>query len=323
MELPDFIRECLHKAPAMFGHVQASIATFQPILDRNEMPFFTDYTEHGMRHNEDIIKTSLDLMTKEAKGIFSPADATILVLSVLLHDCAMHISVDGFLSLKKDNSRWKPLKYFNDKPWDTLWDEFMANAMRYDGRTLISLFGDTEPVARPPDNPQNMTKKHRLLIGEFLRKHHARLAHEIAIYGFPGPEGQSLDLLPGLEQEWRDLAGVTARSHGVAIRDCLEFFKNKYHIRDFRGAHTVFVMALLRLADYCQIQAQRAPRELIEIKNIRSPISETEWHTHQCIRNITPADDDPEAVYVDAAPAEVATYLRVKNWLVGIQNELD
>jgi hypothetical protein len=54
----------------------------------------------------------------------------------------------------------------------------------------------------------------RVLIGEFIRRHHARLAHEIALVGVPGPTGNAIQL-NALPPDLADLAGLIARSHGL------------------------------------------------------------------------------------------------------------
>jgi molecular chaperone HtpG len=76
-------------------------------------------------------------------------------------------------------------------------------------------------------------------------------------------------------------------------------------------------------ADYLQIQPTRAPSEVLEVRKIRSPISQSEWKVHASVRNITRAADDPEALFIDAAPQDVITFLGITNWLAGLQRELD
>src|SRR5690606_31358043 len=52
-------------------------------------------------------------------------------------------------------------------------------------------------------------------------------------------------------------------------------------------------------------------------------ISQIEWRAHAAIRNITDTHQDPECIQVQAMPENVEAYLRVKDWLTGIQHELD
>jgi molecular chaperone HtpG len=85
----------------------------------------------------------------------------------------------------------------------------------------------------------------------------------------------------------------------------------------------VFLMTLVRIADYLQIQAKRAPTEVLEVRKLISPISQGEWKVHASVRNITTAVDDPEAIYIDGHPGEIQQFLRLRDWLDGIQGELD
>ena len=77
----------------------------------------------------------------------TPADAAMLILACLLHDIGMHLSQAGFLTLVK--GEWQlPLPEFHDKPWPALWEEFLGEASRFDGRKLTALLGDSDPVNR-------------------------------------------------------------------------------------------------------------------------------------------------------------------------------
>jgi molecular chaperone HtpG len=58
-----------------------------------------------------------------------------------------------------------------------MWAEFLSQAARFDGRKLTELFGNSEPIHRPSPDPAKWELRDRLLIGEFIRRHHARLAH--------------------------------------------------------------------------------------------------------------------------------------------------
>ncbi len=45
--------------------------------------------------------------------------------------------------------------------------------------------------------------------------------------------------------------------------------------------------------------------------------------SNNAIEDIRHTHDDREALFIDAIPPHVATFFRVKAWLVGIQHELD
>jgi hypothetical protein len=122
------------------------------------------------------------------------------------------------------------------------------------------------------------------LAGEFIRRHHARLAHEIAIYGFPGLEiGGGEGRFPAMGKEaghplmhLADLIGLTARSHGASLRVCKSYLESSPLYSGTprpMGTAVLYPMALLRVADYLQIDRQRAPAVLLRLRNPQSPVS--------------------------------------------------
>jgi hypothetical protein len=82
-------------------------------------------------------------------------------------------------------------------------------------------------------------------------------------------------------------------------------------------------MVLLRISDYLQVEADRAPRQLLQVKRLWSPFSLGKWREHQAVRDIRTTHEDPEAIFVDALPLDVDRYLALKELLSGIQKELD
>jgi len=207
----------------------------------------------------------------------------------------------------------KTIDGFVDVEWHALWIDFLGEASRFDSRRLLGIFGETEPAHNPGFDPRNWTSRDKLLIGEFLRRNHARLAHEIALWGVPGPTTKPLGL-KSVPTDIADLSGLVARSHGQPIRSCLGYLK-KYDIRNYKQVHAVFLMSVVRIADYLQVQAERAPQQMLQVRQLRSPISQGEWRGHAAVRDIRNTHDDPEAIFVDAEPKDVKTYLRLRRLL--------
>jgi hypothetical protein len=235
----------------------------------------------------------------------------------------MHLTEDGFIALIDPKLEWVTVGYFGDKPWFILWQEFLSEASRFDGRKLTQLFGNTDPIHPPPLDPQKMTERDRILIGEFIRRHHATLAHQIALNGVPGPTRKRIQLKE-TEPDLADLAGLIARSHGLPVRATLPYLSERYDDpRAHQGIHSVFLMALLRVSDYFQIESERAPEQFLRVRRLRSPVSQREWTAHNAIEDIRHTHEDPESVFIRVAPDSILTLLRVKEWLAGIQLELD
>lgn len=322
MKIPARFAAALAKDQGLNGLVLKALSLVEPWASDNKTVFFPEYTDHSLKHLEEVLLTAEGLILDEAWLHITPEDAAITILAIMLHDCALHLSEDGFYALISGRYQPDQGRYVQEEvPWALLWENFVAEAKRFDQRRLYSLFGEGVPIGPIPEKKLELTYKHRLLIGEFLRRHHARLAHEIALSGIPGPENP-LFLTDGSHRDLIDLAGFVARSHNLGLReavDCLEPQKRRVHL----NCKVPFVMATLRIADYLQIHAARAPGELLQLRTLTSPVSRGEWKKHSSVREINQAHDDPEAIFVDADPESAKTFLAMKRLLGDIQFELD
>lgn len=325
MQIPQRLAYILERDQELDGAVKLSIAQLQPWIDNSNLPFFPEYTKHDIGHIEAVLRTAVSLIRDEAWEATTPSDAGTLILAVLLHDCAMHLLEDGFISLLESGRSEQCIPGMGDKPWNVLWEDFCGEASRFDGRTLMRLFGETQPIRRPPLDPKLMTMKDRLLIGEFVRRHHPRLAQEIAMFGVPtlGDRPLAFQGLADTKEYIARLAGLIARSHGADVRSFLPCLRDHFDIRQYKGVHAVFLMTLLRVADYVQIDAERAPAQVLQVKRLTSPVSQGEWKAHHAIRDIRHTHEDPEALFIDALPEDAQTFFRVQSWVEGIQQELD
>jgi len=219
MQIPQRLPYILERDQELDGAVKLSIAQLEPWINNSNLPFFPEYTKHDLGHIEAVLRTAVSLIRDEAWEAITPADAAVVTLSVLLHDCAMHLLEEGFISLLKPGRSEQCIPGMGDKPWSLLWEDFCGEASRFDGRTLIRLFGEAVPVRRPPMDPKLMTMKDRLLIGEFVRRHHPRLAQEIALFGVPtlGERPLAFQGLSESKEFIAKLAGMIARSHGADV----------------------------------------------------------------------------------------------------------
>lgn len=320
--IPLQLNDLLEQNDRLNGSIHSVLALVVPWFEDNKLVFFPEYTDHGPKHISEVLTTAEALITDNAWGILNPEDAATLILGIILHDCAMHLSEDGFIHLITEERRYNTA--LKDRPWRQLWREFLAEATRFDHRKLNSLFGNEEPVAEPPLDSSQMTKRDRLLIGEFLRRHHPRLAHEIALTGIPGPKAQNLSL-GEIPESIKELGGLTARSHGLDLRRCVDYLnaKTKWGARRTMGVHITYLMTLVRISDYLQIHRERAPQEILQIRSLKSPVSRGEWDAHAAIIDIHQETDDPEALWIETAPQSVKTYLKLKELFSDIQKELD
>lgn len=327
--IPEIIEHRLATERNLRAAVDGTIADFDAWLDDSKLPFFTDYTDHGAKHLSQVLTTAIGLMTPCAKDLFTTGDAAVLVLAVLLHDSAMHLSESGFYELIKGKAAdWK-IPEFDKITWPDLWDEFLFSARRWDDQKLVQVFGSHRPgeqeitVRDPFENYTNLAAHDRKLIGEFIRTYHSRMAHEFAVFGVPAPHAKMIRVSDRLNSDLCDIVGLVARSHGLPVRACIDVLISKYHKREYKGVHAAFLMCLLRVSDYLQVQPERANSIAFRYRHIASPVSQQEWKTHNAVVNITQTGDDPESIEIQARPEDVRTYLRLREWLAGIQSELD
>jgi molecular chaperone HtpG len=318
---PSLYRSLLHDS-TFAGESLAAAGKFEDWFENSGTPFFKNFTDHSFWHSIDVFRTAAEITSDEAYHIISCEDLNVLFLSCLAHDAGLHITEDMFSRLVDRSNDKVLIGSFDEIPWPTLWDEFLNEAKRFDQKRLMKIFGDVEPVREPPKDVLSITDRDRLLIGEFLRRHHTRLAHEIAVAGIPAGKSRLMPLL-AIDPAFRDIVGLVARSHGQSLRSTFQYIGSQYHIRDFQKIHIIYLMVLLRIGDLLQIQSARAPEIFNMIHKISSPFSENEWRVHQSIGNITTSIPDPEAIFVSAKPPSIRAFLRVNDWLKELQSELD
>lgn len=323
------------------GHaVRLSLQDFEQWIEGSTrgLFFFPEYTDHGPRHISAVLGAAETLIRPGAWKYLTSEDAAVLVLATLLHDCAMHLTADGFLDLigAKDKPITPLVRSLDEKTWPELFDQFYLEARRWDQRKLHSLLGDQDKAVeeeedlatyirhpREKSDPEDWSLRYRKFLGEFVRRYHARLAHEIALSGVPGA-GHNRLRLTHISDTLADLAGLVARSHNMHLRDTFPYLREKYYGRvHCSNSHPIFLMVLLRIADYLEIRADRVNPTHSRIQRLRSPVSQEEWNAHIAVHEVRPDEEDSEAVFVIARPPTAKTFLKIRRLLSGLQTELD
>lgn len=328
MIIPAFFEELLARDRSLQAEVGMWLVHYETCMNFSHVPFFGDYTDHGPEHVSRVLAASDRLISQSARNSLTAADAAVLILAVLLHDAALHISEDGFRTLMHATS-CAAIPEFDQKTWMDLWRDYLAEAMRWDSRRRFDILGWDCAVSEPKHNEEYSAHEKRL-IGEFLRRHHPRIAHEAALQGLPGvnttirPPGSSL------AKHYCQLAGIVARSHGVPLRSTYSYLANIAgvsesgpRLRSYFSVSVEYLMVLLRIADYLEIDYSRAPAAVRHFRSIRSPVSLREWDAHAAIHGIDDLLDDNEAIFIHAKPLDARTYVKLRRLLDSIQSELD
>ena len=330
MDIPHKIKQTLEKDQTLHSKVLESVTNFEPWFKANRLVFFDEYTDHGLDHVQRVMAGAAELIVDDALEVLGPEDFACLMNSILLHDCAMHLSKDGLLRLV-DGNDWNPLPsdFFDeddDVPWPELWYKYSFEVSRFDKQTLEAITGKPDRV-KLPRKVVDLNESHYPLVGEFLRRHHARLAHEIALGGVPGSKETPLNLGGRWKRRQLDLAGLVARSHNLDLREAVDRLGRLGSGRQKPGGvYAPFLMCLVRIADYLEMDDSRAPVQILKVRSLRSPVSQMEWQKHQAVYHISKHEDDPEAIFIDIDPdnlENVKSFLALKAQLAGLQNELD
>src|SRR5687768_17401401 len=91
--IPNKLGQLLDKDKKLHGYVVAQLDRFTPLLKASGTPFFPEYTDHGVDHLSRVLNTAEWLIADEARKALTPHDAACMILAVLLHDLAMHLTV--------------------------------------------------------------------------------------------------------------------------------------------------------------------------------------------------------------------------------------
>ena len=329
LHIPESFLEIMAKNQTLKDSILSSI---KPLLEwielgGNELPFFPEYTDHGIKHISNVLETISTLITENSLGLLTPEDISVLILAVVIHDCAMHIRPDGFLYLINKTSNRPIIQGLDVKEWYHEWEDYYSKSRRWDGKTLYNILGDCdkasldgtcaddvyETIRRPMEmgDPDLWNKRYCKFIGEFIRRHHGRLAHDIALNGVPVPDNSQAINFNVIPDHIRDLSGLIARSHCLNLRDTFPYLESKYYGRvTCRHVHPVYLMVLLRISDYLDIEANRASNVMLNIRRLRSPLSKKEWKMHSSINDVRPDEHDNEALFIVAEPTDSSTFLK-------------
>ena len=304
-------------------------ANIESILAKDP-DFFPDYTLHGVPHLNRVLELASQLISTDTlsekplpdkKDLLTPRDVAFLVCGILLHDMGMYLRPDG---LKKLIKQEKTEDAFGGKPWNQEWSEYVDRTKRLSQEKMRYHFGRVIPVTADCVDHAD-TDDNKRIIGEFLRQHHARLAHEFAIGVLPGSTDTDLFANTIFDEDDRMMIGLLARSHGMAIRDTEEYLKTKFDntVKPY-NLPVFYLMAVLRIADYLDADGQRAPKQLTQQQKISVPLSAEEWTWNQCINAYaTHFDFIPKNYYVSAKPKTSPQYVQLEKWLKSVQTDLD
>jgi len=329
MNIPPRFKSILETNQILYNVVLNTIVKFQPIFDDNKLFFFEEYTDHGIKHIENVLEASEFIISDDSFKSMSAKDVAILVLSIILHDIGMHIEFSTFKSLIDGKYDQYRISALDGSTWKTIWTEYLTEAKRFSSKQKINIFGKDDVSFVEPDlsSKDNLNGYDKKLIGEFIRRHHARFAQEVV---FGGIYGTGLDIInPFCAEELldihRQMIGVLARSHGTNIRDTFDYLKEigSEAWRNPDDVNLIFLMVVLRIADYIQIDRSRTSPYSLKIKSFSSPVSIKEHKSHLAIQSISFNSVDTEKIFIICNPNCSEMLVKLQGLFIDIQKELD
>jgi len=320
--LPPKFRKIITTKTNLSGALDTLIDKFSDWLTTNRTEFFPEYTDHGIDHIQSVINTAENIISDESWEVISPEDIYVLTTSVLLHDCAMHLSREGLWNLiSNDLYNGVLLGFENEEEWSVRWDNFRGEVKRFDEHDYTNFFGEFREVNFPEVGCASLEDNQKIIIGDFVRRYHACIAQVIATYGIPCKEG-AVKVFDSNFNYLNQLSGLIARSHNHPLRDIVDLLGDERK-REHRNTHPTYLMGILRIADYLQLKSDRTPKILFKTVAFCSPISIKEWRKHLSIISTNDFHPDDELLYIEAFPEDASTLVGIKKLLIGLQKELD
>lgn len=320
--LPHRFREVVTNKASISGGLDTLIDTFSDWLTNNKTEFFPEYTDHGIDHIQSVINTAEEIISAGSWEHITPEDIYVLVSSILLHDCAMHISKEGLWDLiSNDLYNGVLLGFETEEEWLIRWKRFCEEVKRFDEHDYVNFFGEFREVNLPEIGCNSLDDNQKIIIGDFVRRYHACIAQVIATYGIPSKNGV-VKVFDSNFNYLNQLSGLIARSHNHSLREVVDLLGDERK-REHRNTHPTFLMGVLRVADYLQLKSDRTPKILFNTIAFCSPISIREWKKHLSIISTNNYHPDDELLYIEAYPEDATTLVGIKNLLTGLQKEFD
>lgn len=304
ISIPNKIQNILCQNLEWQAKTQAAINKISNYLNNSEMYFFSEYTNHGIKHIQHIFYIVENLIPQASLNKLSSKDISFLILSVYLHDLGMFLKPEGLKEL------------FSQEMWKNKFETFIKTASRMSDIELKKIYGDTQLFIRPIslDDHLGLTERDKLTYGEFIRQNHAEIAEYIALYGFPGHT--NVDLLEGFEKEHRKIIGLIVKSHCMSLRsaaeesDCKLIGKRNTYMPS--NIPIIYLMVLLRMGDILDMGKDRSPHILYDMQTFNSSVSKEEWEWNQTIDSSDFNWGIAKTLYIQSEPKNTMQFIKVE-----------
>ncbi|MEE1061146.1 MAG: hypothetical protein UH080_04900, partial [Ruminococcus sp.] len=141
IEIPERLSKKLKEEKTWDSNVVNVIDNVKDIFSKGPY-FFEEYTDHGVKHINHVLKISDKLIPDVTLNTITPKALGMYLISAILHDIGMYITYDNLSAIIKDkNLKISLLDKYSMKE---LWDKYLVELKRYTGTELNRKFGTTE-----------------------------------------------------------------------------------------------------------------------------------------------------------------------------------
>ena len=289
-----------------------------PALDRPSV--FLPHAGTAWDYFKERLLTADAMIADEGWESLSASDIACLVTTLLLHAVVVGLTPASFMQVVNG---WGD----SADDWRCRWSGFQAEAARFDGRQLMRLFGDTDPVRKVPKSAEGFTDRDRKLVGLFVSTHFGGLAGAFAKrVAVPYDSEKTLEFrLPRVSEVPEVSLGAiatVASSPGKPIREAFERLHHPFR-REWGSVRVPYLIGLLNLSSFLSVRTERAPGTAMPEAQLVTPLCNSTLDRVTESFMTTGVEDDPEGLSVYVIPGSVRSYLSIRDTLDELQMVLD
>ena len=333
--IPNSFEKLLREDESIHNLIYRSKLILERIIKEYHCFFFPEYTNHGILHINQLLNKVESIIHEDAYKSLDPKNIGIMIVSCFLHDVGMNLGIAHFNKMIESS---EIICTWDTKSFQELWYDYKLESLKWTTEQRINIIGSNiNPTHRETYCNEDLSYIDKKYIGEFIRRNHPRISHEILVDGFYISKNEKLTILETdnlnfsyggiqLNHNLLNISGFISRSHGIDLRKAISYFKHldSHNWMDYLGIKTVFLMSLLRVADYLLIDSNRVFASVLQFRDFSSPYSINEFKKHFAIINSSNSRLDKESMrfLVDEKIAN-QEYQSIKKLFIQIQNELD
>jgi len=263
------------------------------IIKENDHYFFGEYTNHGIDHINQVMKKSEEVIDADCKDKLDAKNVSCLIIAILFHDIGMNLNLICFNHLISESCEFK-IHSLDNLSYRELWTNYLKEFEYWtDSDKIKTLGSEINPKLLFNYKKSEINDIDRKFIGEFIRRNHPRIGHDLILNYFPLKDSKKLKFIDLSDSNYQfsdtkkfhqydEICGIIARSHGMNLRHITEYLKaiDNDSWMDFNEVKTVFLMAVIRIADYLLVDSERVTSSVFLFKEFLSPISIHEFQKH-------------------------------------------